>query len=288
MSPQPEHKVRKPNIDGLGQDDKRLRARYKGSAKRSALRFSIGSDGSPARFLFYIGRLRMSCRVMFLRMFDYFTAHSDAVIALSSAIVGALFGFFGSYWIWWLERRRQRRIAKMQIVINLRRWLQRTLYRMNDVQTWVGSHRAGGTVHTTLQNFRFEKSLEQVALLERQMAEEIFALIHKKDNANSAVEAEIEDCYNDDDDDPIDLWRGRCGQVWLETFGIYDRMSAQIKWSERAFSDENKKMMQEEIDRYQKLELERIKSNVDLFSDKLNSSISDTVHDVRKRDGDDD
>ena len=201
-------------------------------------------------------------------MFDYFTAHNDAVIALSSAIIGAFFGFFGSYLIWWFERRRQRHLARMQIVINLRRWLQRALYWMNDIQTLVGSHGAGGAFHTTLPSFRFEKSLEQAALLERQAAEKIFALIRKKDNANSAIEAEIEDRVSDDDDDAVDLWRGLCGQVWLEAFGIYDRMSAQVGWSERAFSDENKKMMQEEIDRYQKLELERIKSNADLFPDK--------------------
>lgn len=191
-------------------------------------------------------------------MFEFFTAHSDAVIALSSAIVGALFGCFGSYWIWWMERRRQRHIARMQVVINLRRWLQRTLYRMSDVVTWVGSDGAGGALHTKLPNFRFEKSLEQVALLEHQMAAEIFELIHEKDNVNTAVEAEIE--YGDDDD-AVDLWRGRCGQVWLNAFEIYDLVSAQIGWSERAFSDENKTMMQEEIDRLKNLEQERAKLN---------------------------
>jgi hypothetical protein len=198
-------------------------------------------------------------------MIKLLAAHSDAVIALLSAVIGAVHGCFGSYWIWWLERRRQRRIARMQVVINLRRWLQRTLYRMSDVQTWVGSDGAGGTLHTTLPSFRFEKSLEQVALLEHQMAAEIFELIHEKDNANTAVEAENE--YGDDED-AVDLWRGRCGQVWLEALGIYDRVSDQIDWSERAFSDETKTMMQEEVDRYQKLEQERVKSNAELFSDK--------------------
>lgn len=202
-------------------------------------------------------------------MIKEFLSDTSASIAFLSAAFGAVLGgalgFFGSYWVWWLERRRQRRIARMQIVINLRRWLQRTLYRMNDVETWVGSDGAGGALHTTVQNFRFEKSLEQVALLEHQAAEEIFALIHKKDNANSAVEAEIE--YGDDDD-AVDLWRGRCGQVWLEAFGIYNRISAQIGWSERDFSDKNKTMMQEEVDRYQILEQERAKSNAELFPDK--------------------
>jgi hypothetical protein len=189
-------------------------------------------------------------------------SHSDAVIALLSAVTGAVLGCFGSYWIWWLERRRQRRIARMQVVINLRRWLQRTLYRMSDVQTYIGSSGAGGTLHTTLSSFRFEKSLEQVALLEYQMAAEIFALIHEKDNANTAVEAEIE--YGDDDD-AIDLWRGRCGRVWLKALEIYDWVSAQIGWSEGTFSDENKTMMQEEVDRYQKLEQARLKSNAEPF-----------------------
>lgn len=191
-------------------------------------------------------------------MFKVLTAHSDAVIALSSALVGAMFGCFGSYLIWSLERRRQRRIAKMQVVINLRRWLQRTLYRMSDVVTWAGSDGAGGALHKTLPTFRFEKSLEQVALLEHQMASEIFELIHEKDNANTEVEAEIE--YGDDED-AVDLWRGRCGKVWLDALEIYDLVSTQIGWAERAFSDENKTMMQEEIDRFQKLQQERAKLN---------------------------
>jgi hypothetical protein len=185
------------------------------------------------------------------KMIEILSSHSEVVIAFLSAALGAILGFFGSIGIWLLERRRQRSIARMQVVINLRRWLQRTLYRMSDVQTYLDSRGAGGAMHTTLQNFRFEKSLDQVAMLEHRVAVKIFELIHDKDNTNTSVEFEHE--YGDDDF-AIDKWRGHSAQVWLKVLEIYDQVSTQIGWSERAFSDENKKMMKDEVDRFHKIE----------------------------------
>jgi hypothetical protein len=187
--------------------------------------------------------------------------------ALFSAALGAMLGFFGSFSIWWLERLRQRRIARMQVAINLRRWLQRALYRMSDVQTWVESGGTGGTLHTTLQNFRFERSLEQVALLDHRTAARLFKLIRKKDGANSEIEAEIE--YGDDDV-AVDLWRGRCARVWLRALELYEHISARIGWRERAFSDENKAMMQEEVDRLAEFERERARSQANLLKELSN------------------
>lgn len=191
-------------------------------------------------------------------MIEFFTAHSDAVIALSSAVVGALFGCFGSYWIWWLERRRQRQIARMQIVINLRRWLQLMLYQISDINTWVDSDGSGGSIPQNILDFRFEESLEQVALLEHRMAMRIFKMIHKKDSANTEVDVEKE--YGDDDD-ALDIMRNRIAQIWLRALAIYEQISEKVGWSEKTFSEKEKTIMQEEIDRYQKLEQERAKLN---------------------------
>jgi hypothetical protein len=189
---------------------------------------------------------------------------SDAIIALLSAVVGAVLGCFGSYWIWYLERQRQRHIAKMQIVINLRRWMKRTLYKILDIQTYETSGGSGGAKHFRIPNFRFEKSLEVIALLEHGMAENIFELIDDKDNANAEVQADIE--YQDEDE-ALDTFRGRSAQVWLTALRIYVKVSAQIKWSDGAVSDKDKMTMQEEIDRFEKLKQDRGKSGAELFSD---------------------
>ena len=78
---------------------------------------------------------------------------SEATIALFSAAVGAVLGCFGSYLIWYLERLRQRRMARMQTVINLRRWMKRSLDQILDIQTYEGSGGAGGTTHHGFQIF---------------------------------------------------------------------------------------------------------------------------------------
>jgi hypothetical protein len=195
-------------------------------------------------------------------MTGFLTAHSDAAIALISAAFGAVLGFFGSLGVWWIDRLRQRRMARMQVVINLRRWMEESLSQINDILTYEGSGGAGGTIHSKVPNFRFENSLEVIALLEKSMAKKIFELIHEKDNANAEVESDIE--YQDEDV-ALNTFRGRSAQVWLAALEIYDEISARIRWSERAFSDENKATMQEEDARLQKLERDRAEFNTKMF-----------------------
>jgi hypothetical protein len=195
-------------------------------------------------------------------MIYFLNTHSDAVIALSSAIIGAILGCFGSYWIWWLERRRQRHIARMQIVINLRRWMTHTRNQMYDIQEWVESDGMGGSALCVLSRFRFEKSLETVALIEYKMAIRIFKMIHKKDEANAEVSG-ISDHVGGEE--ALDMFRRRLAQIWLIALGIFDQISVQVGWSERAFSDKDKAMMKEEIDRFEKIEQEEVKANAELF-----------------------
>jgi hypothetical protein len=174
--------------------------------------------------------------------------------AMFGAILGALLGFFGSFLIWRLERRRQRRIAKMLIAINVRHWMTRTLWQMKDLQTFVDSDGAGGDISLQIKDFRFEQSLEQVALVEDEMAVKIFKLIHKKDDANAEVEAAK--AYADDED-AIRTFRGVSGRVWGRALAIYDIVSAQVGWSDPAFSDADKAMMQAETDRYEQEQREQ-------------------------------
>jgi len=187
-------------------------------------------------------------------MIDPLSSHSDAAINILCAVLGALLGVFCSYW---LERRRQRQIARAQIVIHLRRWLKRTLSQMYDIQTWVGSDGAGGALYSKLPNFRFEKSLDQVALLEYPMAMKLFKLAHKKDDANAEAKNAIE---YEDDDVAVDVFRYRSAQVWLRAMRLYNRMSDQLGWLDRPFTDRQKTMMEEEVERFQKLQLKRAKS----------------------------
>lgn len=194
-------------------------------------------------------------------MTGFLTAHSDVVIAVFSSAFGAVLGVLVTYWV---ERHRQRRIARAQIVINLRRWMKRTLSQMYDIQTWVGSGGAGGKLYSKLPKFRFEKSLDQVASLEYSMAMRVFKLIHKKDDANAEAEYAIED---EDSDVALDMIRNRTALLWLRALRIYNEASDQLRWSDRPFSDENKTMMEEEIERFRKLERERAKSQANFIKE---------------------
>ena len=189
-------------------------------------------------------------------------AHSNIAIAFFGAGIGAALGFFGSYLIWWLERRRQRQIARMQIAINLRHWMTKTANQMYDIQNFEESDGAGGATYSKLANFRFEKSLEIVALVEHEMATKLFKLIRKKDDANAEVSSLVD---NVGGEEALDALRGRAAQIWLRALGIFDRISAQVAWSDHAFSDKDKAMMKKEVDRFQKLEQDSVKSAAELF-----------------------
>ena len=195
----------------------------------------------------------MSCR----KVIELIASHSNVVIAFSSAALG----FFGSYCIWLLEWRRRRQIARMQIVINLRHWMQRVLYQISDIQTHDNSGGAGGDIHSRLPNFRFEKSLEVIGLAGYKMATNIFNLIREKDNANAEVEAEIEYA---DADQALDTFRGRSARVWLTALGLYNRVSDQVRWAQE-FSDKDKAMMQGEANDFHKREQKRAGDNTAPF-----------------------
>jgi hypothetical protein len=164
--------------------------------------------------------------------------------ALFGALIGAVLGFFGSFSIWHFEHLRQRRIAKMQIAINVRHWMTRTLYLLQDAET--GEDGVGGFFSWQLPDFRFEQSLEQVASVEDQMAVKIFKLIRKKDDANAEVESILEHA---DEHAALKTLRGRTAQTWLRALEIYDAVSEQVGWSDPAFSNAHKEMMRAEAAR---------------------------------------
>jgi hypothetical protein len=146
----------------------------------------------------------------------------------------------------------------MRIALNLRHWINSVLSQMHDVHNWESSDRHAGAAHFEIPDFLFETSLEQVASVDYRTAMEIFGVIHRKDDATDEISHFIE---FGDDDEPIDTWRGRTSQVWLQAIQIYDHISRQIGWSEHAVSDQDRAMMQGEVDDFQKRTQDRAKAH---------------------------
>jgi hypothetical protein len=178
------------------------------------------------------------------------------------AAFGAAVGFLGSFWLWWLDRRQQRHIARMLVATDLRYWIDRTLKQMNDMQNYGSSEGNIGVLYSELSEFPFEKSLERVANADHITAMKIFKLIRQKNNANDEI------AFEDDvvgGEEAAELWRGRCAQVWLRALALYERFSKQLEWSERIVTDKNKKIMQEEFDSFQKQKRDSAKTQADLL-----------------------
>jgi hypothetical protein len=89
------------------------------------------------------------------------------------------------------------------------------------------------------------------------MAMRVFKLIHKKDDANAEAKYASED---EDSDVALDMIRNRTALLWLRALRIYNEASDQLGWSDRPFSDENKAMMEGEVERFRELERKRAKS----------------------------
>jgi len=195
---------------------------------------------------------------------SYLSSHQEVVWGLVGVVLGAILAFAVNCLTQWLQRLRDRQIARMEVATNLRHWMKRVLWRVQNTRNWVGSDGQGGTLHTEIPDFRFEGALEQVSLLDRPTATKIFELIHKKDDANTEIEATAE--YQDYDD-AIDVFLGRSGTLFLDAWAIYDDVSARIAWRRQVFSEENREMMRSEINRLLETERQRAAANQTLFED---------------------
>jgi hypothetical protein len=165
------------------------------------------------------------------------------------AAFGAAIGFLGSFWLWWLDRRQQRHIARMLVATDLRHWIDRTVTQMYEMQNYGSSDGNMGTLYSQLSEFPFEESLERVAKADHVTAIKIFKLIRQKNDANNEISFENEISGGEE---AFDLWRGHCAQVWLRALVLYERFAEQLGWSERIASEKNKAMMQKEFDDFQK------------------------------------
>jgi hypothetical protein len=166
-------------------------------------------------------------------------------------VVGAVLAFASNRVLQGMQRRNQRRLAMMQVATNLRHWMNRVRMRVEHTINWDSSEGHGGIAYTEIPEFRFESSLEQVALLDRKTAKRVFDLIHRKDDVNSGIEATSE--YQSEDD-AIDAFRGGAAALCLDALEIYQDISKRIGWKERVFSDYSKTTMQGEVARLRSLE----------------------------------
>jgi hypothetical protein len=180
------------------------------------------------------------------------------------AAFGAAVGFFGSFWLWWLDRRQQRDIARMLVATDLRLWIDRTLKQMYDMQNYESTDGNIGAQYTQLSEFPFEESLERVAKADHATAMKIFKLIRQKNNANDEIFHEADVTGGEE---AFDLWRGRCAQVWLRALVLYERFSGQLGWSERIATDKNRAMMQEEYDNFQERKRASEKTLAEILGD---------------------
>lgn len=180
-----------------------------------------------------------------------------------TTLIGVIIGICASFGIVWWQNRRQRKFAAMQVVTNLRHWMTRTLQRHDDTVLWVDSDGRGGTAYSKIPDFRFEGSLEQVSLLDRKTAKNIFNLIHEKDDANAGIEATFE---FEDAEEARDVFRGRSAKLFLDAWTIYTDVSRRVGWLEEVFPEIVKERMQSEVARLKEIEKSRAESSAEIFA----------------------
>jgi len=191
---------------------------------------------------------------------------------LSGVVVGAILSFCITGYYQWQKNRTERKIARMQVASNLRRWMREMAWRFEQTKLVDDSDSHAGTLHTEIPDFHFETSLAHVSALETKTAIKLLNLIHTKDTANIEVKWSAE--LADDNDETINLFRGRAANFFLTTAKMYKDISQQIGWSEDMAIDHYDAMimmMRREVERVEKIEADRAAfnalSNRDLFGD---------------------
>jgi hypothetical protein len=179
------------------------------------------------------------------------------------AVVGAICTLCVTSFNQWRHRNQQRRIATMQIASNLRRWMHTMAWNFEQTKLSVDSDGHGGTPLVEIPDFVFETSLEQIAILKNPIAVTLFNLINAKDKTNTRFKWCIE---FQDEEDIFDEFRSQSATLFLDVGALYQCLSRQIGWSrDTDFDHHYTAMMKSEVERFEKIQADRVASNRALF-----------------------
>jgi hypothetical protein len=158
---------------------------------------------------------------------------------LLGTVLGAILSFCITSYNQWQQSRKQRRIATMQVVSNLRCWMREMAWRIDQENLWVSSNGMDGTTYNDLPKFPFETSPEPISFLKPATAIRLLGLIHEKDAINIHVQWSL--WAEEDIDD------GQHAKLFLNVAALCKRMSLQVGWPDEVYFDRYKAMMNERL-----------------------------------------
>ena len=179
---------------------------------------------------------------------------------LFGTVLGAVLTFCITFFNQWRQSRKQRRIAMMQVVSNLRCWMREMTWRIDQTKLTVDSEGHDGTAYSDLPRFRFETSLEQISFLKPATAIRLLEMIHEKDTININFKGSMWTAQ--DDHDGLDLIHGQTAKLFLDAVALCNSMSRQIGWPDDVFFDRYKVMMKCELERLGKIATNKTNSPV--------------------------
>ena len=145
---------------------------------------------------------------------------SEGFWAVMGAIAGGIITHLGERHLNKERRMEEQKLATMQVASSLRKWMSLGEWMMSEMDIWQGSDGAGGNAHFEIPEFPFEKFLDHVLRLDRKTAIAVLELIYNKNDANAQVRAAIE--YGSaDEDEALNITRGRLAQTYLEAEPLY-------------------------------------------------------------------
>lgn len=171
------------------------------------------------------------------------------------AIAGSIVTHLGQRHLSKARRIEEQKLAAMQVASSLRQWMSLGEWMVSEMDAWQGSDGAGGKAHFEIPEFPFEKSLDHVSRLDHKTAIAVLELIHNKNEARSA-----------DEDEVVDITRGRLAQTYLEAEPLYKDLAKKVGWK-KSVSANQVVRMRNEVERLERIERDRAESTASMFRD---------------------
>jgi hypothetical protein len=152
---------------------------------------------------------------------------SDSVITLVATIIGAALGFGLTRLEQWVQTKPLRRNAGMRLATDLRRWSDGALNALEEARIYRDSLGAAGSTSLALPVFGYESCLDQIALVDRDIATLAFELLHKRDQAVMYIGCALD---HGDDDDGYQEFQRRTAKLIIEVNEVYRLVAASVGW----------------------------------------------------------